>query len=152
MRLPHILIRDSTTVTDMPMEILIKIFKELEPPAQICLALANKSLAMASRYLNNGYGIYYSRGDRMRVLWRLSAWMGDGRKLCYPCEKYLSTSPGVWMERIRSGRSRAMTAIYGRIVEDFQFKEGDCPECAANKTWERVNMSTMTLQSVMAWP
>ena len=150
MRLPHNVISESPTLTDMPMEILIKILKELEPPFQICSALANKSLAMASRYLNNGYGIYYSRGDKMRVLWRLLTWMGDDHKFCYPCEKYFSTSPDMWRERRRSGRSKTRNVIYGRIPEDFIFRKGACPECAADKTWKWVNRSTIKLQSAVS--
>lgn len=149
MRLPHILARDSPALTNMPMEILVKILKDLDTPFQVCLALTNKSLAAASRYLNNGYGIYYSRGDRMRVLWRLSAWMSDEYKLCHRCERYFVKSPDMWRERRRSGRSKTNNSIYGRAAKDFEFQEEKCPECAAEKTWECINKSAMELQSVL---
>ncbi|KAK2748790.1 hypothetical protein FQN57_000371 [Myotisia sp. PD_48] len=132
----------------LPFEILIQIYHELETPSQVCLALASKTLACASGYTHNFHGIYYSRGERMRTLWNLSAWMTPARSLCFACEMYYPVSAGVWEKRLDEGRSRTSNIMYGNSPNDFSFEDGFCPECVAESSWIRLKETGRKLQAI----
>lgn len=138
------------TITGLPTEILRKIFKELEVPSQICLALANKTFAKASYCVNPGSSITYTRGERLRLLWRLSTWMSEQRTFCHSCEMYYPVSPSMWKQRRDSGFCNTRNVLYGRIPEDFVFEDGKCPECVAEKAWKWLKKSRTRLQAALA--
>ncbi|KAL1955907.1 hypothetical protein VTO42DRAFT_7980 [Malbranchea cinnamomea] len=126
------------TLEGLDNDILGKIFSYLDPPAQIALALTNKTFAILSLGINNKEGILYSRGDQLRLLWLLKPWMPANTELCLKCRKYLPVDPYVWLMRRQQGRHRTGNWLYGKFAEDYEFEENECPECRANRRWENL--------------
>ena len=125
------------TLGGIPHDIAMKIFQQLEPPWQICLALSCKAMGHVSYHVNQGNGLLYTRGERLRLLWRLKPSMGRHLKMCLTCEKFRPINPNYWNERRKRGLAQTTSMIYGRIREDFMFCNEDCPECTAEKLWSR---------------
>lgn len=133
-------------LADMPKEVIVEIFRHLYPQWQVCFALSSKRFMKISKEVNDGWGVVYPRAAKFHILWRLKAWMTDSRKLCMSCEQYYPISPQFWINRQQNGPCATASTIYGRTYTDFQFVEGNCPECLAEEKWRRICSYSAALQ------
>ena len=131
----------------MPKEVIKEILYNMYPEWRVCFALASKRVMKISKELNNGWGIVYGRGAKFHILWRLESWMPKSHKLCMKCEKYFPVSTGYWMKRKKNGSCSTASRVYGREYCDFEFVEGRCPECMAEKKWRSLCRVSANLQA-----
>lgn len=134
-------------LADMPKGVIKQILHELLPQWQVCLALTSKRVMKISKEINKGWGVVYGRGPKFHILWRLESWMTDSRKLCMSCEIYYPVSTEFWMNRKEYGPCGTASRLYGRSYADFEFVEGICPECVAQKKWRSLCTVSTSLQT-----
>ncbi|OJD10582.1 hypothetical protein AJ78_08452, partial [Emergomyces pasteurianus Ep9510] len=138
--------QSASFIVELPIQVMLMIFNELEVADQVCLGLTNKTFANMTRHLNGGCGLLYDSSMRLQILFRLESWMTDQHRLCMACGKYFPINPLFWKERKRQGRCRTLSVVYGRVDADFEFQDETCPECAAAILWGNIAMTHIGMQ------